>query len=280
MALFALSIHYVLGCSTGSKASTCATLSSGCDSVADDASNYAATGALVDWPTGYPVLVCTGTLMAPRVVLTAAHCAMHRFPQPLRFALVSDVADAVESASVPVRHVYVHPRYDLRSSSSVNDIALFELEAQVPTARSEHLPMPVDAVRIVKERPSVELVGYGGRAASGRRWGNKRAMRATITVLGPEEITIGGPGRPQGCDGDSGGPVFAIAPGGDRVLVAVTSRSANDRAPCMDGSIHTRVDSYATWLAETLDAIQKDEPKRQEHAPERDNAVPVRHAVR
>jgi secreted trypsin-like serine protease len=227
------------------------------ESVPDDVQAYAATGAFIIRPFGRPILVCTGTLVTPRVVVTAAHCVARKSTHRLEFNLGRDVGQTPESAGVPIRRVFVNPQYDLRASGSLHDIALVELEASLGTS-TEQVLSPDEASRVLGPGSRVELVGYGGRAANGSPLAAKGATRARITSLRADEMTIGGPGEPQGCEGDSGGPAFALVPGGGRRLVAVTSRSANAATECEDGSIHTRVDVYASWLVTTLATIEAD----------------------
>jgi secreted trypsin-like serine protease len=71
-------------------------------------------------------------------------------------------------------------------------------------------------------------------------------------------MTIGAPGEPQNCEGDSGGPAFLVGADGTKRLVGIVSRSANDATDCVDGSVHTRVDAYADWIATTLHLIDED----------------------
>jgi secreted trypsin-like serine protease len=226
------------------------------DGAPDDGPAYGATGAFVIRPFGRVVLICTGTMVALRAVLTAAHCVTGHSPYRLEFTLDRDALGAPQAAIAPVRRVFLNPQYDLRASGSLHDIALVELDAPLGRSHCERWLSPAEAPRMLGPGAAVELVGYSGRVADGVPFGSKAATRATIASLGTDEMTVGGPGEPQGCVGDSGGPAFARDATGARRLVAVTSRSANDATECTDGSIHTRVDAYAAWLATTLATIE------------------------
>jgi secreted trypsin-like serine protease len=221
----------------------------------DDPAAYRATGAFFVRPFGSAFLECTGTAIAPRVVVTAAHCVTNLSKKRLQFTLNRDATAAPVGASVTVLRAYVHPDYDLRSTGSMHDIALAELEAPLESSSFERLLSAAEASAALRPDGDVELVGYGANA----RLPEKTAKRATIRPLRADEMTIGGPGEPQSCEGDSGGPAFVLNGRGARRIAGIVSRSANDATECVDGSIDTRVDAYSDWLAATLATIEADE---------------------
>lgn len=225
----------------------------------NDPQAYPATGALIMRPFGSAVLVCTGTLVAPRVVITAAHCVTRISKERLEFTLNHDVATAPKAASASVRRTFVNPEFNLRAKGSLHDIALIELDRPLGSPACERILSPAQAPALLRSGVSVELVGYGGGVPGGARLGQKAVTRANLTSVRADEVTIGGPDEPQSCEGDSGGPAFLVDASGVRRLAAVASRSANDATECLDGSVHTRVDAYATWLTEGLAAAEADE---------------------
>lgn len=221
------------------------------------AATYPGTGALVTRRFGSAVIVCTATVIAPRVLVTAAHCVTNFPVQPLDFTLATSALSTRGPASVPVRRAYVDPEYHLRRGAPLHDVALVELEAPLEGLSPERVLHPEDAVTVLRPGLHVQLVGYGITRADGWLWGEKNAAEATITRVGADEMTIGETGGPQNCTGDSGGPAFFVAADGTRWLIGVVSRSANDMTACVDGSIQTRLDAHAQWIVVTLRRIDQ-----------------------
>ncbi len=81
-----------------------------------DVRSHASTGALVISGGGQQHLFCTGTLIAPDVVLTAAHC-VESIPQmradgySTHFVLTGDVYSGVNESESPFTHYEAHPDY-------------------------------------------------------------------------------------------------------------------------------------------------------------------------
>jgi trypsin len=222
------------------------------------ASKYQNTGELVTRLFGSTIFLCTATAITPRVLITAAHCVAAWSAQPLDFTLSADVRSAHDWASVSAGRAYLNPAYDLRANGLLHDIALVELDAPLEGLTGEHVIDPADAVTLLRPGVRIELVGYGRiRADEEGLLGTKNAAQATITGVSANEITIGAPGAPQNCEGDSGGAAFLVGADGARRLVGIVSRSANDATDCVDGSIHTRVDAYADWIVATLHTIDE-----------------------
>lgn len=176
------------------------------------------------------VVFCTGTLVSPRVVLTAAHC-------------ISDGVARVYFGSNPKREgVFVHvgaleahPAYD--AANHVADVALVQLAraVTVPPARLAPSPMPA-----WPDTTPVRFYGFGDTSGAALDTGQKRvrsaiAVEATSTLLRYGVAT---------CHGDSGGPAFATIDSVD-TLVGVTSYGD---AACIDYGVSQRVDAYRAWI--------------------------------
>lgn len=187
---------------------------------------------------------CTGTLITPRIVLTAAHCAKPDSP-PLHFVLGSKKGEA--EAVLEVETSIQHPSYDPLNPGGEegmpHDIAIIVLKEP---AEVEPLPFrtaPIDCL----EGTTVRYVGYGLTDPSdGGSSGNKNQLLVTIDKIGESgfwSFTI--PGAPENaCPGDSGGPAFVEA--GGRAEVAGVMSLADKW--CEWQSFSVRTDVHAAWL--------------------------------
>jgi hypothetical protein len=219
---------------------------------------YPATGALLVFDAKAPWLACTGTLITANVVLTAAHCMVflgHRLPG---FALTPRIADARPEATDPALRVVVHPQFVIRAEGKapLHDLALVLLSRPLAAVAPETLLSESQGAGLVVGR-AVDLVGYGRVSRTVEVRGTKNRGRSKLVEVRPGEWVIGAPSETQNCDGDSGGPAF-VTIGGKRRLMGVVSRSFDDKAPCVSGTIHTRIDAEAGWIAATLRGFQQE----------------------
>jgi hypothetical protein len=223
----------------------------GTDQVSD---TFAAPVAFVEVSTASGTEACSGTLISPTVVMTAAHCVYDTSPSGnlLGIADPSDISvrvgsptvsdDALDS-SAGVVAVLPQSRYRWNATSHIHDIALLALDRSLLQTPATLADTPPDEGKLLL------MAGYGRTSANdGERPGALRvglieaatpaSCRLVSQSFDPSWLFCGAAAatntaEPGGtaCYGDSGGPAFAFE-NADRNVVVEGVISYVSRTDC------------------------------------------------
>ncbi len=186
---------------------------------------------------------CTGTVIAKRLVLTAAHCVEDASPSTkIRVMFGWSEAQGKPTDYVKVSEWHHDPQY-----MATNNIAAGHDAAVLILASDALAPaLPINRKAMTKSMVGspVHVVGFGndnGQAGTGS--GTKREIHTTLHSLEQGVMNVGKPGQTT-CQGDSGGPSFMNIDGVD-VVVGITSYGEYG---CVNYGSSTRVDLAAAWI--------------------------------
>ncbi len=220
-------------------------------------------------------LICSGSLVAPNKVLTAAHCVKGGKRKQLSVLAGSPWISAHRRRPrIKVTAVAIDPAYNGRKDS--HDFAVLTL-ASAPAAQPITLPTLAESKAATRPGRIVRSGGWGTRSA----WGFNvaRRLKTTKERVYPARACDTAYGKSRGfqeasmicalgkrigrthsrlpfhatsCEGDSGGPLVADTPGGPRLIGAVSAGVF----PCGLGgpSIYARVANRLGFIRRAIAA--------------------------
>jgi secreted trypsin-like serine protease len=223
-----------------------------------DSNDDAVVMVLSQVPGSMNASLCTGEVVSPHVVLTAAHCVDPRTVGTGATTLVfPDQTLSMTSQHLAAQATHFDPAFDPDPSTVANGHDVGVVILANPTTIAP-VPYNRDPIPTTMVGSAARLVGYGITDAgdtTGMTAGTRRTAPTTLAHL--DMLFVGLQDGAHGiCEGDSGGPAFMTFNGTERI-VGVTSfgftgcpltATAQEEMAGFEAGNDTRIDTFADFV--------------------------------
>ncbi len=237
--------------------------------------------AYIQAETGSSGYSCSGTVVAPRIILTAGHCVEDiesgEITAAAGFLVATGVADLEDAGPGNVSRVLealVYPGFDPGQVHGDAGILILSAPVSAPAIR---LASAADA-GLLEPRTPLTVAGWG--LTKGNAKDIPTQLQEGTTTVQPKSLCdkqvrryypFYSPGiqlcaldkpsyRVGVCHGDSGGPAIATAADGTPVEVGINSMvgpGCTTKAP----NVFTRVDRVSEWVGRWIAAVEAGGPR-------------------
>jgi hypothetical protein len=198
---------------------------------------------------------CSGGLIAPRLVLTVAHCV-----QPGAEYKIVEYDGERKPQLLDAKRVALHPGFQMQAMQAhraTADVALLQLEVPASGKTVAQLGVPLApispggkftiagiGVTVRGDGKSGGMIRTAGLVATGKP--------GTLQIRLVDPATQGAREGLGACTGDSGGPVFEDQQGGPTIIGVVSwSTGPNGGAGCGGLTGVTPLTLYRNWILQT-----------------------------
>ncbi|WP_437563339.1 S1 family peptidase [Sorangium sp. So ce542] len=188
--------------------------------------------------------ICTASLIAPKVLLTAAHCVTpDKVDGGTVTAFFGTDSSGEEGFWVNVVETHIDPAYDHTNKQAGHDVAVAILQEPVAIQ-----PLPYNRAPLTEDRVGEpgRLIGFGDDHEIWGFGGLKLHVSTTVHTVTPSLVGLGDRDH-HTCAGDSGGPALMDVNGVPTIVGVTSFGSVQAPSICIDGW-HSRVDLSVAFI--------------------------------